>query len=236
MIDAEGYGEEETCKLVRPGVCVPRDQWGTPGPLPPCVNYDVMLPEVTRVNMTLPDTMAELGLNDFLPNIEEIRDAGKIPFRGPTSIPVGGVAAPNWVRVGTAILLIYTATVDGAEQLFAFPSGQFMSLVASDTLEGPIRSLKGGMEGFANTYPDTVAEAMPSLVQDFSDLLDSFNCSTGGPNCNRTLGVDDVTMLGGNWTIVVRPGIEFYLLLCFRFLFVRLCGFRLVVCILLELL
>ncbi|XP_019647141.1 PREDICTED: uncharacterized protein LOC109487575 [Branchiostoma belcheri] len=180
------------CRLVRPSY-LPPELWST-GPvdrLPPCVNYDVLETEVTSLADRLPQTLAELGLGNILTDLEELLDA-----------------AQHWTKMGLVTNLIYNVTV-GQEQLFAFPSPQFDNLTADDTLEGPIQSLQDDIEEFPSTYPDTTAEAMPDLVQDFTELLDSFNCSTSGPNCNLTRGEEHVVGLNDRWTLVQRQGIEY---------------------------
>eukprot|EP00058_Branchiostoma_floridae_P013495 XP_002598983.1 hypothetical protein BRAFLDRAFT_79917 [Branchiostoma floridae] len=169
-----------TCRLVTPGY-LPPELWGPPQPdgLPPCVNYDVMLPEVTRISTDLTDTLADFGLSDVVNDIDELRDV-----------------AQRWTRAGTVINLVYNVTVGGSETLFAFISPDFDNLTANATLEGPVQSLQGVIESVPGEYPAATAEALPDLVQDFGDLLDSFNCSTSGTNCNLTRGEDPVVQLG----------------------------------------
>ncbi|XP_078571701.1 uncharacterized protein LOC144858988 [Branchiostoma floridae x Branchiostoma japonicum] len=121
----------------------------------------------------------------------------------------GNETTQHFTRVGRVINLIYNVTVGGEEQLFAFPSGQLNNLTANDTLEGFIQSLQDAVEGFNESYPAASAEAMPSLAQDYYDLLDSFNCSTSGPNCNLTRGEEAVVPLDERWSIVERQGVEY---------------------------
>ncbi|KAI8495347.1 hypothetical protein Bbelb_268020 [Branchiostoma belcheri] len=174
------------CRLVRPSY-LPPELWSGPvDRLPPCVNYDILETEVTSLDERLPQTLAELGLGNILTDLEELRDAGNITLKGePGPIHIGNETAQHWTKLGLVTNLIYNVTV-GQEQLFAFPSPQFDNLTADDTLEGPIQSLQEAIEAFPSTYPDTTDEAMPDLVQDFTELLDSFNCSTSGPNCDLT--------------------------------------------------
>ncbi|CAH1264850.1 Hypp3073 [Branchiostoma lanceolatum] len=190
MNNAEGYGEEEPCKVVRPGVCVPRDQWVAP-PIIPCVNFDVLLEEVAPLVSALPATIAELGFGFILPHLEELMGAGNIEFRGPTAIPSGGVAAPHWTRPGTVTLLIYTVTLGGVERFFAFPSAQFDALAPGDALQGPVQSLQAEITAFPSTYPNTAAESLPFLGEDFGTLLASFEA--GGDNEGLTRGTDALT-------------------------------------------
>ncbi|XP_035665745.1 uncharacterized protein LOC118408987 [Branchiostoma floridae] len=186
-----------TCRLVTPGY-LPPELWGPPQPdgLPPCVNYDVMLPEVTRISTDLTDTLADFGLSDVVNDIDELRDVDCLPRIGPVSISSGNVTAQRWTRAGTVINLVYNVTVGGSETLFAFISPDFDNLTANATLEGPVQSLQGVIESVPGEYPAATAEALPDLVQDFGDLLDSFNCSTSGTNCNLTRGEDPVVQLG----------------------------------------
>ncbi|XP_066271633.1 uncharacterized protein [Branchiostoma lanceolatum] len=194
----------QTCRLVTPGY-LPPELWGPPvSGLPPCVNYDVLLPEVTRLTNQLPQTLAELGFSNILTDLEELRNAGKIPFRGPE-----GILSGHWTRARPVINLIYNVTVGGVEQLFSFPSSQFDNLSPTDTLQGPIQGLLVEMMGFPGNYPNTAAEATPSLVPDYVQLLDSFDCSLSGANCDLTRGEDDVIQLGNRWSIVERPAIEY---------------------------
>eukprot|EP00058_Branchiostoma_floridae_P008126 XP_002593614.1 hypothetical protein BRAFLDRAFT_98736 [Branchiostoma floridae] len=129
-----------------------------------------------------------LVLMAILPVIDA-NNNGTVLLKGEVGpVHCGNETAQHFTRVGRVINLIYNVTVGGEEQLFAFPSGQLNNLTANDTL-------KDAVEGFDESYPAASAEAMPSLVQDYYDLLDSFNCSTSGPNCNLTRGEEAVVPL-----------------------------------------
>ncbi|XP_078686986.1 uncharacterized protein LOC144919412 [Branchiostoma floridae x Branchiostoma belcheri] len=199
--------------------CLVRPKYGPPGHgkalRPPCVNYDVLLPEVTSLTEKLPESLAELGLSDVLKDLEELRSVDLIEFKGPIGpIDSGGVRrrrreATHWSRVGRVTNLVYKVAVAGGEQYFAFTSPHFDILLENDTLEAPVQSLQEDVEGFPTNYPGTTAEAMPSLVPDFHDLLNSFNCSNNGPNCNLPRGIDSVLHLDENWSIVQRYALEY---------------------------
>eukprot|EP00058_Branchiostoma_floridae_P025942 XP_002611432.1 hypothetical protein BRAFLDRAFT_117222 [Branchiostoma floridae] len=178
--------------------------------LPPCVNYDVLQAEVTNLTSRIPQCLAEFGLTDISTDLEELRDVGNILLKGPDEqIRSGNVTAEHFTRVGKVINLVYNVTVGGDEQLFAFTSPQLDNLTADDTLAGPIQSLQEDVEGFPTNYPAATAEAMSSLVQDFGNLLDSFNCSTNGSNCDLTRGTNSVVELDSRWTIVERRTLEY---------------------------
>ncbi|XP_019641403.1 PREDICTED: uncharacterized protein LOC109482945 [Branchiostoma belcheri] len=123
--------------------------------------------------------------------------------------------ASHWSRMGRVTNLVYnvshivTVDVEDGEQFFAFASPDLDSLSQDDNLEGPLRNLTEDVEGFPMHYPATTTEGMPSLVQDFHDLLDSFNCTNSGPNCGLTRGRDSVVQLDENWSIVQRLALEY---------------------------
>ncbi|XP_066287489.1 uncharacterized protein [Branchiostoma lanceolatum] len=208
----ESCNKDVPCRLVTPNYHVrraDRNPFRRNKP-PPCVNYEVLEPEVMAFINRTPLTLAEFGLSDISTDIEELRDIGKILLKGPVGpIRCGNITAQHWTRVENVINLVYNVTVGGEEQLFAFASPQFDNLEASDTLEGAVQSLQEDVEGFNSNYPGATAEAMPFLVQDFGDLLDSFNCSSSGSNCNLTRGEDKVVPLDDRWSIVARPSIEY---------------------------
>ncbi|XP_078664899.1 uncharacterized protein LOC144907570 [Branchiostoma floridae x Branchiostoma belcheri] len=177
-----------------------------------CVNYDVLLPEVTKLTTSFPTSLVEVGLSNVLTDLEELRDLGLIPFEGSVG-PLGNGARrrrspPHWSRVGNVISLVYDSLSGAEERLVAFAADSLAGLGENDDLEGPLRSLTEDVEGFPTNYPETTAEAMPSLVQDFHDLLNSFNCNNG-PNCELTRGQDDVIELDDHWSIVYRPALEY---------------------------
>ncbi|XP_078576664.1 uncharacterized protein LOC144862200 [Branchiostoma floridae x Branchiostoma japonicum] len=68
-------------KLVVDDACLVRPKYGPPGhgraTRPPCVNYDVLLPEVTSLTTKLPQSLAELGLSEVAKDLEELRNAGR---------------------------------------------------------------------------------------------------------------------------------------------------------------
>ncbi|XP_035659177.1 uncharacterized protein LOC118404240 [Branchiostoma floridae] len=201
-----------SCRLVRPSY-LPPELWGEPNPnrLPPCVNYDILLPEVRNLTNRLPQTLAEFGLTNIESDLEELQHGNcTVLLKGEVGpVHCGDETAQHFTRVGLVIHLIYNVTVGGDEQLFAFASERFENLTANDTLEGPVQSLQDSVEGFNGSYPAASAEAMPSLVQDYYDLLDSFNCSTSGHNCNLTRGEEAVVPLDERWSIVARQGFEY---------------------------
>ncbi|XP_019641260.1 PREDICTED: uncharacterized protein LOC109482860 [Branchiostoma belcheri] len=139
--------------------------------------------------------------------------ASLIPFEGSVG-PLGNGARrrrspPHWSRVGNVTSLVYDSLSGAEERLVAFAADSLAGLGENDDLEGPSRSLTEDVEGFPTNYPETTAEAMPSLVQDFYNLLDSFNCINNGPNCELTRGQDDVIELDDHWSIVYRPALEY---------------------------
>ncbi|XP_078574438.1 uncharacterized protein LOC144860857 [Branchiostoma floridae x Branchiostoma japonicum] len=145
------------------------------------------------------------------------RGIGLIPFGGRIGPITGGLGArrrrnaPNthWSRVGNVANLVYDADSGEEERLVAFAASNMEGLGVEDSIQSPLRDLTDDVEGFPNNYPVTTTEAMPSLVQDFHNMLNSFNCSNNGPNCNRTRGQDDVVKLDDHWYIVYRPAIEY---------------------------
>ncbi|XP_066276215.1 uncharacterized protein [Branchiostoma lanceolatum] len=184
--------------------------------------------------------MAELGLDEVLKDLEELRSADLIQFKGPIG-PIGSGggrmrrrAATHWNHVGRVTNLVYNVTVGDREQFFAFASPQFDSLLENDTIEGPVQSMLEDVEGFPTNYPDTTAEVMPSLVRDFQNMLDSFNCSNNVPNCNLPRGTDSLLQLDENWSIVQRYALEYEpggtkRAISFRVLIVAWQGFRIIV-------
>ncbi|CAH1264849.1 Hypp3072 [Branchiostoma lanceolatum] len=217
---------QDPCTVVRPGDCVPKSEWRNE--IIPCVNHAEILQALTPIFFALPQTMAELGFGEVLTDIDELNGAGNIRFKGPTSIPSGGVAAPHWTRPGLVFKLIYTVIVGGEEIRFAFTSSQFDSLTPGDTLQGAILSLQAGMGTFPMYHPGTVAEALPSLAQDFAALLASFEA--GGSRETLTLA-DGGMELGDSWSIVVRPTIEYKPTLGTNKIHIlRYCGFRIALC------
>ncbi|XP_035672960.1 neurogenic locus notch homolog protein 1-like [Branchiostoma floridae] len=184
-----------------------------------CVNYDVLLPEITNLTRSFNRSLQELGLSNVRKDLEEIRDVGLIPFDGeigpitgddppttepmptvmPTEVPTGRVRrrrqASNgnpWSRVGNVTSLVYDADGGPEEKLMSFGASDLENLGEDDYLQGPLRDLTEDVKGFSERYNETTAEATPSIVQDYRNMLDSFNCSINGPNCNRTRGQDDV--------------------------------------------
>ncbi|KAI8517896.1 hypothetical protein Bbelb_039130 [Branchiostoma belcheri] len=151
---------EAQLKLIVDDACLVRPKYGPPGHgkalRPPCVNYDVLLPEVTSLTEKLPESLAELGLSDVLKDLEELRSVVTLvtwhhsaatgadtvyQFKGPVGpIDSGGVrrrrrAATHWSRVGRVTNLVYKVAVAGGEQYFAFTSPHFDILLENDTLE-----------------------------------------------------------------------------------------------------
>ncbi|CAH1248578.1 CILP2 [Branchiostoma lanceolatum] len=65
-----------------------------------CVNYDVLLPEVTALTSTFSRSLAELGLSNVLTDLEDLRDVGLIPFAGELGPITGGGdgACTHWTR------------------------------------------------------------------------------------------------------------------------------------------
>ncbi|XP_066276214.1 uncharacterized protein [Branchiostoma lanceolatum] len=204
--------------------CLVRPKYGPPGHgrarRSPCVNCDVLRPELINLNNSLPQSIAELGLSDVVTDVEELCDYDLIQFRGPIG-PIGSGggrrrrrAATHWSRVGRVTNLVYNvthhvnATLGDREQFFAF---DFPALDSLDPLEGPLQSLLQTLEEFRDRpeYTATNAEAMPSLVEEFQSMLDSFNCSNSGPNCGLTRGEDSVVQLDEYWSVVQRFGFEY---------------------------
>ncbi|CAH1257012.1 FBLN7 [Branchiostoma lanceolatum] len=140
-----------------------------------------------------------------------------IPFDGNLGPIIGGLrfrrrreaTSTHWSRVGDVTSLVYDADSGEEEQLVSFAAPNLEDLGENDHLLGPLQYLTQDVEGFPTNYPATTTEAMPSLVEDFDNMLDSFNCSNNGPNCNLTRGQDDVVKLDDNWYIVYRPAIEY---------------------------
>ncbi|XP_078586403.1 uncharacterized protein LOC144868277 isoform X2 [Branchiostoma floridae x Branchiostoma japonicum] len=201
-----------------------------------CVNYDVLHPEVTALTRSYNKSLAELGLSNVLRDLEDLRDVGLIPFGGRVGPITSGNGtrrrreATHWSRVGNVTSLVYDADSGGEEGLVAFAAPDLENLGEADYLEGPVGSLQADVAGF-NNYPATAAEATPSLVQDFDNMLARFDCSSGGSNCDLTRGQDDVVQLDDHWYIVYRPAIEYdpgsmKRAIYFRILIVAWRGFR----------
>eukprot|EP00058_Branchiostoma_floridae_P004749 XP_002590237.1 hypothetical protein BRAFLDRAFT_97397 [Branchiostoma floridae] len=162
-----------------------------------CVNYDVLHPEITALTRSSPGFLRKLGLSNVLRDLEDLRDVGLIPFSGREGPITGGNGtrrrreATHWSRVGNVTSLVYDADSGGEERLVAFAAPDLENLGEDDYLQGPVASLRADVVGF-NNNPATAPEAMPSMVQDFDNMLDTFDCSSNGPNCNRARGQDDV--------------------------------------------
>eukprot|EP00058_Branchiostoma_floridae_P022877 XP_002608367.1 hypothetical protein BRAFLDRAFT_91326 [Branchiostoma floridae] len=187
-----------------------------------CVNYDVLHPEITALTRSSPGFLRKLGLSNVVRDLEDLRDVGLIPFGGRVGPITGGNGtrrrreATHWSRVGNVTSLVYDVDSGGEERLVAFSAPDLENLGEADYLEGPVASLQADVEGF-NNNPATTPEAMPSLVQDFDNMLDTFDCSSNGPNCNRARGQDDVVQLDDHWYIVYRPAIEYDPGICSRY-------------------
>ncbi|XP_078576651.1 uncharacterized protein LOC144862194 [Branchiostoma floridae x Branchiostoma japonicum] len=127
--------------------CLVRPKYGPTGHgharRSPCVNCDVLRPELINLNHSLPQSVAELGLSNVVTDLEELCDYELIQFKGPIGpIGAGGGrrsrrAATHWSRVGRGTSLVYNVThnVTGGdgEQFFAF---DFPALDSLDALEG----------------------------------------------------------------------------------------------------
>ncbi|XP_066275230.1 fibrillin-1-like [Branchiostoma lanceolatum] len=141
-----------------------------------------------------------------------------IPFDGNLGPIIGGLSfrrrreatSTHWSRVGNVTSLVYDADSGAEEQLVSFAARNLKDLGENDHLLGPLQSLTRDVDGFPTNYPATTTEAMPSLVQHFRNMLDSFDCgSDPGPNCGLKRGLDDVVKLDDHWYIVYRPAIEY---------------------------
>ncbi|XP_066276194.1 uncharacterized protein [Branchiostoma lanceolatum] len=110
----------------------------------------------------------------------------------------------HWSRIGNVTSLVYDADSGPNEQMVSFAAPALETLGENDTLLGPLRNLTEDVEGFPDNYPDTTAEAMPTLVQDFHNMIASLNCT----DCDLR-GPDDVVQLDNHWYIIYRPAIEY---------------------------
>ncbi|XP_078576638.1 uncharacterized protein LOC144862188 [Branchiostoma floridae x Branchiostoma japonicum] len=186
--------------------------------------------EIGLITVDDPPT-TEAPITEPMPTADSVTD-------WPTVLPTGGARRRReastgnpWRRIGKVTSLVYDADGGADEKLMSFAATDLENLGEDDDLQGPLQSLRADVEGFPNNYPETTAEAMPFLVQDFHNLLDSFNCSNNGPNCNRTRGQDDVVPLDNHWYIVYRQSLQYEPVtmkraIRFRILIVAWRGFR----------